>query len=96
MPGCVHDERRQDDDAEPLGDHIAEQESERRHEHEQHHELADLDAEVEGEQRGEQVTPANCSVSRSAKEKPKPCTMPNAKATIQRRASSPPILPCAA
>ena len=29
--------------------------------------------------------PANCSVSRSANEKPKPCTRPKPKATTQRR-----------
>ena len=29
--------------------------------------------------------PANCSVSRNANEKPKPCTRPKPKATTQRR-----------
>ena len=48
-------------------------------------ELADLDPEVEREAATvSRWSPANCSDSRSANEKPKPCTIPKAKATIQR------------
>jgi hypothetical protein len=49
------DERGQDDDAEPLGDHGAEQQPKRGDQHDQHHELADLDPDIERQQRADEM-----------------------------------------
>jgi hypothetical protein len=51
----VRDERRYDDDSDPLWDDVTKQQSQRRYEDEQDGELADLDADIEREQRGEEV-----------------------------------------
>ena len=54
VPRGVRDQRREDDDACPLGHH-AEQQRKQRHQHHQHRDLAELDADVEGEQRRDEV-----------------------------------------
>ena len=56
----------------------------RRHEHDQHGELTELDADVERQQRRQQVRAGELQRLRSANEKPKPCTSPNANAIIHR------------
>ena len=55
VPSHVRDERRHDDDAQPLRDHVSEDEIERGDQHDQHGDLADFHADIEPEQRGHQM-----------------------------------------
>ena len=49
VPSDMSDERRQDDHAQPLRDHVLEQQVERGNQHQQDRDLADLDPEIESE-----------------------------------------------
>src|SRR5262249_61987653 len=53
VPRGVRHQTRQDDRAEPLGHHVAEQPAERRHEHDEYEQEAELDAGVERQDRGQ-------------------------------------------